>query len=72
MLCLVRNSKGTGALLCCSSDERDCYVLEQPDGHFRVLGIVTAVSFCFVKFFKQKDGYFFYISYVIVDLLSHE
>jgi len=37
MLCLVKNSKGTGAL-CCSIGEPNCFVSEHPEGHFRVLG----------------------------------
>ena len=36
-MCLVKNSKGTGAL-CCSIGEPKCFVSEHPEGHFRVLG----------------------------------
>jgi hypothetical protein len=38
MLCLVKNSKGTGAILCCSIGEPKCFVSKHPQGYFRVLG----------------------------------
>jgi hypothetical protein len=37
VLCLVKNSKGAGAL-CCSIGEPKCFVSEHPEGHFRALG----------------------------------
>jgi hypothetical protein len=38
MLCLVKNSKGTGALLCCSIGEPNCFASEHPTmGHKTVI-----------------------------------